>query len=173
MSGLAWLNIAQAPWRRRIDRLFSELHRDLRLGGMWRTEFAFNTIERILLSIGESHASSAGRSMDPRIESVMQLMATRPAESYTLSGLARQVRLSRSRFAHLFRQETGHSMIESLLNLRLEEASKLLHTSPCTVSEIAFSLGFNSLPYFSRQFKRRFGVAPAGWRQRVRQPINR
>jgi AraC family transcriptional regulator of arabinose operon len=170
IPGLARTRIEQPVFRKRIHRLFDELHRDLRLGGLWRTERGFNTLERILLAIGESCATALGRSIDSRIESAMELMANRPADSYTVSALARQARLSPSRFAHLFRQETGHSVIEALLNLRLQEAAKLLQTSSLTVSEIAYSQGFHSLYYFSRQFKRRFGLSPGVWRKK---PIRR
>jgi AraC-like DNA-binding protein len=48
-----------------------------------------------------------------------------------------------------------------LQDLRLEEASRLLKSPDHnSVTEIAFSCGFNSSQYFSNSFRKRYGRAP-------------
>jgi len=49
---------------------------------------------------------------------------------------------------------------ELLTRKKMEEAKKLLESSEKTVSEIAYSLGFNSSSYFGSLFKRAYGVSP-------------
>jgi AraC family transcriptional activator of pobA len=46
----------------------------------------------------------------------------------------------------------------------LLEAARLLRFTDLTVGEIAFRAGYEDQLYFSRAFKRRYGVAPMGYR---------
>jgi len=48
-------------------------------------------------------------------------------------------------------------------NYRLEKAAELLSIRAGTVSDIAYQVGFESLPYFSKVFQERFGKAPSEW----------
>ena len=47
------------------------------------------------------------------------------------------------------------------VRVRLREASRLLQNPQASVSEVAYAVGFNDMSYFSRMFKRHFGVAPS------------
>ena len=46
-------------------------------------------------------------------------------------------------------------------SLRLEQAAEMLKSNQGNVSEIAYSVGFNSLSYFSRCFKKHFDSSPS------------
>ena len=48
--------------------------------------------------------------------------------------------------------------------MRLEKGADLLSQKAGTVSEIAYAVGFNSLSYFSRRFKKHFGTSPSAYR---------
>ncbi|MBE7062340.1 MAG: helix-turn-helix domain-containing protein [Ruminococcaceae bacterium] len=63
-------------------------------------------------------------------------------------------------FSNLFHKHMGLSFQEYLLNLRLDFARRLLIGKGTTVSDAAYSSGFNSVTYFSRVFTRRFGCPP-------------
>ncbi len=63
-------------------------------------------------------------------------------------------------FSNLFHKHMGLSFQEYLLNLRLDFAQRLLSAKSTTVSDAAYTSGFNSVTYFSRVFTRRFGVSP-------------
>ena len=76
---------------------------------------------------------------------------------------------SRSYFSHTFRPEVGKSFREYLIDLRLENAERLLTLSRMNVTEIAFSVGFSDSNYFSNLFKRRYGVSPLAYRKKERQ----
>ena len=47
--------------------------------------------------------------------------------------------------------------------LRIQRACQLLRGRECTIGEIAALLGFESVYYFSRVFKKLTGVAPSRW----------
>ncbi len=76
-------------------------------------------------------------------------------------GLAAQLcRLSESRFRTLFRQVKGMSALEYRDKIRTEKARALLLSGFLRISEIADMLGYGSVYYFSRSFKRATGLSP-------------
>lgn len=101
-----------------------------------------------------------------RLSSLMAQLEERYAESWSLERMASQVRMSVSNFRLRFRELSGISPMEHLLRLRLDNASKLLRMEKITLSEIAFLCGFADSNYFSRQFKRKFGVSPRVFRKK-------
>jgi AraC-like DNA-binding protein len=55
---------------------------------------------------------------------------------------------------------TGHSVIDLIRSTRLKKAEMLLKQKKLTVSEIAFTVGFNDPKYFSKSFRTQFGKTP-------------
>lgn len=82
--------------------------------------------------------------------------------------LAEEVGLSISQLARLFQRQFGVSARAYGEKQRHEHALAALQSSPQTIKEIAFRLGFSSLPHFSAWFRRRHGVSPRAMR---RQPL--
>jgi AraC-like DNA-binding protein len=50
-----------------------------------------------------------------------------------------------------------------LIKVRLEKAKKLLK-QPLTIEQVAFNVGFTDALYFSRQFKKYYGLSPTRYR---------
>jgi AraC family transcriptional regulator of arabinose operon len=105
--------------------------------------------------------------MDPRIAWAIEHLQQRSGDDVRVDELAHAVNLSRSRFAHLFRQQTGSSPGRYLRTLRLERARALLETTFLSVKEVMVTVGFNDPSHFSRDFHRAFGASPRAWRKRV------
>ncbi len=82
----------------------------------------------------------------------------------TVEAVARRCGVDRSHLFRLFKQHLQLSPQQYLIRLRLNKAEELLQTTSLSVSEVAFSCGFNDLCHFSRLFKRRFGVPPSARR---------
>jgi len=80
--------------------------------------------------------------------------------------LAKQVGLSVSQLARLFRRQFGVSARAYGEKQRHEHAVAALQGSPQTVKEIAFQLGFASLPHFSSWFRRKHGLSPRALRKK-------
>jgi len=70
---------------------------------------------------------------------------------------------SKSQFYRKMVLLTGESPNSFIMNYRLKEALKLLRKKAGNVSEIAFKTGFSSPSYFTKCFKSKFGVLPAGY----------
>lgn len=64
-----------------------------------------------------------------------------------------------------FKEETGETIFQYLIHLRIEAASIMLRTTKRSVSEIAYHCGFNTLPHFNRKFKELTGLSPKDFRK--------
>ncbi len=81
-----------------------------------------------------------------------------------LDELARQSGYSKSRFSHVFSEYTGTTPVKYQNDVRLKVSREMLLSTLQSVGEIAFNCGFEDQLYFSRLFKRKYGVTPTEYR---------
>ncbi|MFH1761074.1 MAG: helix-turn-helix transcriptional regulator, partial [bacterium] len=86
-------------------------------------------------------------------------------KSITVSDLAGYLNVSISKCYKLFKKNAGTSAVKYILEEKLETAKNLLETTELSVTEVQFKVGFNNAPYFSRTFKKRFGVSPGAFKK--------
>jgi len=79
--------------------------------------------------------------------------------------LAGKCCLSANYLSDLLSKETGRSAKEHINDFLIDKAKHLLLSSNASVSEIAYTLGFNYPHYFSRLFKQKTGTSPLLYRQ--------
>jgi len=84
----------------------------------------------------------------------------------TVKYLADKVCLSPSYLSDLLKKETGMNAQDRIHYYLIEEAKNLLLSSNKSVSELAFSLGFEYPQYFSRLFKSKTGMTPVEFRNK-------
>lgn len=82
-----------------------------------------------------------------------------------IEDICREINVSPFHFIRSFKQKTGYSPHQYLLNVRIEKAQELLRTGQYSVSEVAMLCGFVSLPHFSNTFKRIVGYPPSTCRK--------
>jgi AraC-like DNA-binding protein len=92
-------------------------------------------------------------------------------DDLTLHDLACTAQLSRFHFSRVFRSITGLSPSSFLEVVRLEQAKKMLLKSTCSVMEVCFDIGYQSVGTFTSRFSQFVGIAPTGLRQLARKPI--
>lgn len=88
------------------------------------------------------------------------------AQHATLTQLARMANLSPQHFCLSYRRAFGVSPISHLLQMRLAQAAYLLLDRNARVGEVARTVGIEDVYYFSKAFKRRYGVSPRRHRER-------
>lgn len=88
--------------------------------------------------------------------------------SISLVDLARECRISVRHFTRAFRQSTGVSPHQWLLQNRIEKAKSLLNGSSAQLSDIALSCGFADQSHFIRAFVRDVGIPPGKWRRFIK-----
>ena len=106
--------------------------------------------------------------MDPRIQEVIDSIASDPRRNPSLVEMAGSVCLSPSRFSHLFKLETGESPRQYVRMRRMAEAKGLLETTWMKVKDIGAAIGATDGSHFVREFRRLYGAFPGEYRVRHR-----
>jgi AraC-like DNA-binding protein len=86
-------------------------------------------------------------------------------EHLTQESMAAKVRLSRTQFINRFRNETGQTFNQFVIQCRLEQAKLLLHTTDLPVNVIGAMVGYQTSGYFYRMFQRETGLRPTEFRE--------
>jgi AraC-like DNA-binding protein len=97
---------------------------------------------------------------DPQLKTAIVSMQANPANDWTVNGLAQHVGMSRSIFAHKFKERVGETPMEYLTRWRMLLAGDRLTTSTEPILSIALSLGYESESAFGKAFKRVMGCSP-------------
>jgi transcriptional regulator GlxA family with amidase domain len=106
-----------------------------------------------------------GALTDPAVGRALALLHRDPARAWTVEGLAREVAMSRSRFAARFTALVGRPPLDYLAEWRMQRARGLLRAGGVSVGEVAGRLGYRSGAAFSHAFRRRLGVPPGAYRR--------
>jgi len=87
-------------------------------------------------------------------------------EEITLGRLSDLARLSSFHFAHLFKQSTGVSPHQFILQRRIAKAKQLIEEDRLPLAQISQMLGFASQAHFTTVFHKLVGVPPRVYRNR-------
>jgi AraC family transcriptional regulator len=101
------------------------------------------------------------------VERAIQAMHAHLHEALTLEDLASVAYLSPSHFHRVFHRLIGIPPGEFLSALRLQMARRLLVTTPLSVTDICFEVGYNSIGSFTSRFTHLVGLSPRLLRQRA------
>ncbi len=102
------------------------------------------------------------------INRALHLIRRNCGRKLTITEVCAAVAMSKSRFSEAFRQETGMSFSQYLLQHRVERAKKLMNEGNLTLSDIALQTGFYDQSHFTKTFKRLTGDAPSRYSARTR-----
>ena len=163
-DGLTVRQIEQQAMRRRIYRTFRRILSDSRERGAYWHELCLGALREILMLLSKQQTSG----LDPRIEETLYLLAQRMQETVRVEELARSVGLSASRLSHLFKENTGESIVEAINRMRVKQAALLLAHTNRSAAEAAHDVGYQNYNHFTRQFRKYMGVTPSEFSQSVR-----
>ncbi len=100
-----------------------------------------------------------------RIEKAFEYMNKNYDKQISLSDLAKLVNMTEVSFSRFIKKRTGISFIDSLNEIRLGHASRILIDTTHSVAEISYSCGFNNISNFNRLFKKKKGCTPKEFRE--------
>ena len=122
-----------------------------------------NAFSRFLVHLNRLAARPRAPTSRERLEALVERLAGRAHEAWTLDRAAAEVHLSRRRFSELWREVTGRSFVASLQGTRVTNAQRLMRDDGLSIVAAAFAVGFNDVANFYRVFRRHTGVAPGAW----------
>jgi signal transduction histidine kinase/DNA-binding response OmpR family regulator len=117
--------------------------------------------ERILDSSSEPDETS----LDDLFLRKIRLMVESNMSDYTYSveKMTYELNLSRTQLLRKLRALTGLSPNDFIKDLRLKRASQMILQKADTITQIGYAVGFNDQSYFTKCFKKQFGVTPSDY----------
>jgi len=92
-------------------------------------------------------------------DSIIHLLTEHIYDNLSLDDVCSTVCFSKSYLKRLFKSRTGFSIMDYYHNLKIEKAKLMLREGDMTITQIAETLGFSTIHYFSRMFRQRTGVS--------------
>ncbi|MDO4339320.1 MAG: response regulator [Eubacteriales bacterium] len=101
---------------------------------------------------------------DSVVNTVISYIQNHLDEDMNRNTLAATVFLNPDYLSHIFKKETGQSLINFIINERIAKSKQLLSETNLSIRDIAITCGFQNISYFSRQFKKSVGMTPREFR---------
>lgn len=139
----------------------------------WRKTEGMGNEEEITLEKLQQRVRKSDSKIDERIQGVIDYISLHPTDRYTPAEMAEIAGLSKQRFSHLFKEQTGKSPMLYIKELRLTIAARRLLVSSENISDIAYSVAYEDPNYFIREFKSAVGYTPNQYRKAARESGNR
>lgn len=102
-----------------------------------------------------------------RVQLVINYLESNIHTNITLDNICTYCSMSRSLIQKLFKDETGWSVMEYFYRLKIEEAKRLIRNGTDNFTQIADALGYSTIHYFSRQFKKIVGMSPSEYSKSI------
>ena len=131
----------------------------------------YSALGTLLLILSSLKSQDGGEITDyiRRIHEAADYITLHYTDNINIDACAEHCKMSRSRFAHLFKEEFGIPPYNYMLKLRLEHATDLLKFSTIPINEISRQCGFPDPYYFARLFSKNFGVSPSNYRKKSKE----
>lgn len=133
------------------------------IGGLYRL-FGEIIDKRYYVNTGAVSEPTVDKNM-LKLKAVLSFMRDNYDKQITLTNMADAADMSPKYFCYFFKEMTQKTPVEYLNTYRVEKASRKLINSNRSVTDIAYSCGFNDLSYFIKTFKEHKGVTPAKFRK--------
>lgn len=106
------------------------------------------------------------------VSEIRRYLSNHYAEKISLDLIAKNMYLSSAYISKIFKEETGEAPINYLIKMRLERARIHLETDDKkSIKEIAGSVGYDDVYYFSKLFKKYYGISPMNYRAQYRKVV--
>jgi len=138
---------------------------------VWNKLARFQTIPAIrqwlynfLMAIRE-HVNDKRSGKNARlVQSIKEIVSKRYHEQLSVADIANEIYLSPGYANITFKKETGQTIFDYLIHVRIENAKKLLREPDAKVSVVAENVGYINTSYFCLMFKKCVGITPAEYR---------
>lgn len=120
----------------------------------------------------EPALSSLSRSDSILLNRITDYYASHITERVSIEQLCQEFDIGRSHLQRIFRTQTGLGAIEYFCHMRVSMAKQMMQENQMTLTEISQALGYHSIHYFSKQFKKITGIPPSEYQNSIRSAKN-
>lgn len=107
------------------------------------------------------------------VDNIIAFLNENYMKPVSLAQISANTYLSPVYVSKIFKEATGESPISYLIHLRLKKACELLENSNAPIKEIARQVGYTDAYYFSKHFKKYYGISPMNYRTAAEKPVFR
>jgi transcriptional regulator GlxA family with amidase domain len=107
----------------------------------------------------------AASTQDAQVNRLLDYLRENLTKQHTVDELATRTAMSRRTFTRHFSKATGMTLVEWLVNERLQRTRELLETTSLPVERISDLVGFQTPVSLRQHFRKRFQVSPRDWRR--------
>ena len=100
----------------------------------------------------------------PMVEDAIRYVEAHYNEPLKLEDVCRISMVSKTYFCYLFKLLTQQTLVEYIMNLRIQKAIELLKDPANSITWVGYEVGFNDSTHFSRTFKKIVGISPRTYR---------
>jgi len=132
-------------------------------------------LETFLLELIRRHSVSEQKLQLPITKSsadifkrVSDYMEDNVSARLTIEGICRDNMIGRTQLQSVFQKEIGMGVIEYFSKKKIENAKHLIRIGSLNFTQISEQLGYTSIHYFSRQFKKLTGMTPSEYASSVK-----
>jgi len=129
--------------------------------------------QRVLASTNYSSLSIVKTSQSRRINTICQYINQNYHREITLQEIGELVNMSESAISHFFKKRTTRNFITYINDVRIGNASRLLEETTRSISDIAYSCGYNNLSNFNHTFKKYRNQTPREYRNDIQNAVTK
>lgn len=123
-----------------------------------RKQLAERFRERVLISVTPTQDSSLDERFLHRVRQTIE--AHMSDVTFSVEKLAEYIGLDRSQLLRKLKALTGFSPNELIKDLRLKRAAEMIRHKADTITQVGYAVGFNDPSYFTKCFKKAYGLTP-------------
>ena len=151
------------PWQRETLYLLKSLYNES------KDELAVHIVMEKIWSLLYENIPTAlehkKNSAQTRVRRMMTFISEKYNEKITLEDIAKAADISKSEALRCFRICLDTTPVGYLIDYRLSKAAGDILAGGVNVTQIAFANGFESVGYFGKRFRRKYGVSPKEYRE--------
>lgn len=134
--------------------------------GDFIVKIKLSEIFRLVLESGVLETGHKYEIVSDSVRPAIDYIRNNYSEKITIDELAAQCHLSKSYFMNLFKKVTGTTVIGYLMQVRIDNACRLLANENMSASETALNVGYTNISNFNRQFRQLTGLTPKEYKKR-------
>lgn len=129
----------------------------------------YTTAGKVSIKNFQNNTKATKRKNDAEIfQRVSAYMEAHLYSKLTIDQICRDNLVSRSQLQKIFKQQCKMGIIEYFSTLKIGVAKELIRTQRLNFTQISDTLGYTSIHYFSRQFKKITGMTPSEYASSIK-----
>ncbi|BFT70778.1 AraC family transcriptional regulator [Paenibacillus sp. P36] len=124
---------------------------------------------KMLICIADYYSAKYNKKHNNLVERIKRYVNRNFKENISLAEIASEVFMSPTYICAVFKRETGQTINEYIIEMKMNDAKKMLASTKMKIMDISEDLGYENSQYFSYSFKKYLGETPQQYRNRFTQ----